>query len=82
MSSGFSPFEILTSLSEIETIAVGRAIRERRRLVKAYGSGRWRKRKGIAWVRLPDGMTRRAEIHWYEAASIGRREFKLKRFLD
>ena len=82
MRFGIPPFEILTPPAAIETIAVGRAIRERRRLVKAYGPGRWRKRKGIARVRLADGITRQGEIHWYEAAAIGRREFKLKRILD
>ena len=69
MPSGPPRFEILTPLTDVETMAIGRAIRERRRLVKAYGSGRWRKRKGWAWIRLSDG-------------GIGRREFKLKRFRD
>jgi hypothetical protein len=31
-------------------------------------------------VRLPDGTIRRAEIHWYEASGIGKKEFKIKRF--
>ena len=43
---------------------------------------RWRKRKGIATVRLPDGMARVVELHWYEATGIGRKEYKIKRFLD
>jgi hypothetical protein len=34
-------------------------------------------------VRLVDGAVRLAEIHWYEAHGIGKREFKLKLpFLD
>ena len=74
-------FKILTALSNVETIAAGRAIHERERLVKCYGRGRWRKRKGIAEVRLADGTTMLAELHWYEATGIGRKEFKLKRYL-
>jgi len=73
--------EILGEISRVETIAVGRAIRELHRLQKVYGPGRWRKRKGIAMVRLPDGTVCRAELHWYEAHGIGRKDFKLKRIL-
>jgi hypothetical protein len=82
MASGSPRVEILTDFTEVETIAVGGAIRERRRLVKAYGPARWRKRKGHALICLADGVTQLAEIHWYEAAGVGRKEFKLKRFLD
>lgn len=71
-------FEILGEISDVETIAAGSGIRERARLRKVYGKGRWRKRKGIASVRLAGGLVRRAEIHWYEAAGIGRKEFKIK----
>lgn len=71
-------FEILGEISSVETFATGSGIRELPRLRKAYGRGRWRKRKGIARVRLADGSIRLAEIHWYEAAGIGRKEFKLK----
>lgn len=74
-------FRMLSPLSGIETIATGTGIRERARLRKRHGKGRWRKRKGFADVRLPDGSVHRAEIHWYEATGIGRREFKLKRLL-
>jgi hypothetical protein len=75
------PFEIIGEISNIETFATGGAIRERARLRRAYGRGRWRKRKGFAHVRLPDGSIHQAEIHWYEASGIGRREFKIKYFL-
>jgi hypothetical protein len=44
-------FEILGEISEIETFASGRGIRELARLRKVYGRGRWRKRKGTARVR-------------------------------
>ena len=74
-------FEILGELSSIETFATGRSIRELPRLNKVYGKGRWRKRKGIANVRLADGSERRAELHWYEATGIGKKEFKIKRFV-
>ncbi len=76
-------FEIVSELSKIETFAIGLGVRDRKRLWKMYGRGRWRKRKGIAQVRLLNGKIRLAERHWYEAHGIGRREFKLKLpFLD
>ena len=75
-------FEIIGEIEGIETFAVGRSIREHPRLQKIYGKGRWRKRKGFATVRLPSGIERSAEIHWYEATGIGRKEFKIKRFLE
>jgi hypothetical protein len=75
-------FELIGDITDIETFAVGREIRERRRLQRRYGKGRWRKRKGRARVRLGDGTTREAELHWYEATGIGRKELKIKRYLD
>jgi hypothetical protein len=74
-------FEILDEISQIETFAIGSGIREITRLRRIYGRGRWRKRKGITRVRLPDGSIHVAEVHWYEAAGIGRREFKIKHLL-
>ena len=74
-------FEILSDISNIETFASGRGIRERARLRRIYGPGRWRKRKGIARIRLADGSIHLAELHWYEAAGIGRKEFKIKHLL-
>ena len=71
-------FEILGEIGAVETIAHGKGIRERSRLVKRYGRGRWRKRKGLADIRLSSGELCRAEVHWYEATGIGRREFKIK----
>jgi hypothetical protein len=71
-------FEILSEISEIDTIAAGNAIRELTRLQRRYGVGRWRKLKGIATILLRDGTIRLAEIHWYEAHGIGRKEFKIK----
>lgn len=74
-------FQVIGAILQQETMAVGRRIRELPRLVKFYGQGRWRKRKGIARIRLDDGTIRTAEIHWYEAHGIGRKELKIKRFL-
>ncbi len=74
-------FQILGEISNIETFATGSGIREVARLRRIYGRGRWRKRKGTARVRLADGSVHQAEVHWYEASGIGRKEFKIKRFI-
>jgi hypothetical protein len=65
-----------------ETIAVGSGIREIARLRKFYGPGRWRNLKGQARILLADGTACEAEVHWYEASWIGRKEFKIKRILE
>lgn len=75
-------FDIIGKITNIETIAVGNAIDELDRLQRQYGRGRWRKRKGIASVRLANGRIRVAEVHWYEAHGIGRKKFKIKDYLD
>ena len=75
-------FRILGEITDVETIATGSSIRELARLRRRYGRGRWRKRKGTAQVELAGGVIRLAELHWYEAAGIGQREFKIKRYLD
>ena len=74
-------FELLGNIANIKTFASGSGIREIARLRRMYGSGRWRKRKGVARVRLSDGSVHVAEIHWYEAAGIGRKEVKIKHLL-
>ena len=71
-------FEILGQIKNIEPIAIGCGVHDRTRLNKLHGKGRWRKLKGFATVRLPDDTIHRAELHWYEAHGIGRRELKLK----
>jgi hypothetical protein len=71
-------FEIIGSLRDVEVIAVGRKIRELARLKRTYGSGRWRKMKGLATIRTSDDIVREAEVHWYEAHGIGKKEFKIK----
>jgi hypothetical protein len=72
-------FEIVGEIRQIETIASGRGVQIRGYLEKNYGKGRWRKRKGVATVKFPDGSIYEAEIHWYEASGIGRKGFKIKR---
>ena len=70
--------EFVSQLEDIEVIAINRNIGDLTRLNRRYGRGRWRKLKGFALVRLPDGSIIRAEIHWYEAHGIGKREIKIK----
>jgi hypothetical protein len=74
-------FEIVGELRAVETVASGRQIRVLALLVKKWGKGRWRKMKGIAVVRLRSGRLREAEIHWYEAHGVGKRDFKIKKLL-
>lgn len=76
-------FEIVSTIEDVETIAEGNSVRVRRLLDKKYGKARWKKKKGIATVKLNDGSYRLAEVHWYEAHGIGKRDTKIKfPFLD
>jgi hypothetical protein len=75
-------FEVVGNITEIETIAVNVSIRELASLKEKYGGKRWRKLKGVGFVRLPNENMRKAELHWYEAHGIGKRKLKIKRFLD
>lgn len=75
-------FEIISEIADIETVAVDKNIRDISRPQKRYGPGRWRKLKGIAMIRLSNGRVRLAELHWYQAHGIGRKEIKRKRYLD
>jgi hypothetical protein len=75
-------FEVLSEIRVAETIASGTGVRDRRRLNREHGRGNWRKVKGIATVRLPDGTICEAELHWYEAHGIGKKELKFKKPLD
>ncbi len=74
-------FKLVGQISDAETIAEGSSIRELPRLRKRYGPGRWRKQKGVATVRLGDGTICKAEVHWYEAHGVGKKELKIKRRL-
>jgi hypothetical protein len=75
-------FKLRGEITGVEAIAVGKAVQVRSKLVKAYGRGRWRKLKGFGLVELPDGGVHQAELHWYEAHGIGRRDMKVKRLLE
>lgn len=75
-------FEIVGPIINVETIGVHKQIRVRQRLNKLYGRGRWQKLKGLGVVRLDDGTMYLAEIHWYEAHGIGKKEIKIKRLLE
>jgi len=57
-------------------------LREINRLKKSYGTGRWRKLKGVATICLLNGKIFKAEVHWYEAHGIGKKEIKIKRILE
>lgn len=74
-------FEIVGQIQNAEIIAVRHSIRELKFLERTYGKGRWRKMKGTATVELENGKIRQAEIHWYEAHGIGKRQMKNKRYL-
>ncbi len=75
-------FELISEITDIETIAVGGKIRDLGRLQKQFGKGRWRKLKGIGYVRFQNGRERKVELHWYEAHGIGKKKMKVKRNLD
>ena len=74
-------FAIVGPIRSAHTFAVGPSIRDLPRLRRLYGRGRWRKRKGLATVRLDDGALAEAELHWYEATGIGKKEVRIKRLL-
>jgi len=75
-------FRLRGPILDEEIIAVRGAVRTLARLRKAYGIGRWLKLKGKALIELPDGSVVLAELHWYEAHGIGRRDMKIKRLLE
>ena len=75
-------FEIIGKIIATETIAEGNGIRERARLVKQYGKGNWKKKKGLATIKAENGIRAKVELHWYEAHGIGKRELKVKHILE
>ena len=75
-------FELISKIENIQIIAVGGQIRDLPKIRKKHGRGRWRKLKGIGRVRLADGYECNAELHWYEAHGIGKKEMKVKELLD
>jgi hypothetical protein len=74
-------FSLRSDITNVRVIAVGRDIRDLAKLKKTHGKGRWRKLKGTALVELDTGEVLQAELHWYEAHGIGRRDMKVKRVL-
>jgi hypothetical protein len=74
-------FRLRSHITNVRVIAVGRDIRDLAKLKKTHGKGRWRKLKGTALVELDTGEVLQAELHWYEAHGIGRRDMKVKRVL-
>lgn len=70
--------DVIGTVSHIEVIAEEPGIREIARLRRRYGIGRWKKKKGVAHIRLLDGEILLAEIHWYEAHGVGKYEPKIK----
>jgi hypothetical protein len=77
-----SEVEVLSDIRNVEIIAVNTSIRMLARLREQYGGTRWRKLKGIAFVRTVDGEEFWAEIHYYECHGIGRRDTKVVRELE
>jgi hypothetical protein len=75
-------FELLSDINNIEIIARGAGVRVKNYLNQKYGRGRWRKLKGTATVQYPNGRVVNVELHWFEAHSIGRVEFKVVRDLE
>ena len=75
-------FDIVGAIKEVETIAAGPSVTIRKFLRKTYGRGNWRKLKDVETVRLPNGRLHRVELHWYEAHGLGKRDFKIKGYLD
>ncbi|MCA1573459.1 MAG: hypothetical protein LC770_02755 [Acidobacteria bacterium] len=63
-------------------IAIRNSIPVLKFLERNYAKDRWRKLKGTATVLLENGKIRQAEVHWYEAHGIGKRQMKIKRYLD
>ena len=74
-------FQIVGAIEAVETIAQGSGIRDLAMLRRRYGLGKWRKKKGIATVRIADATMARAEVHWYEAHGVGKVKLKIKEWL-
>ena len=75
-------FDIIDEITNVATIAKGSGIRELNRLRRFYGLGNWKRMKGVAHIRLLSGKIKLAELHWYEAHGVGKKEIKRKRYLE
>lgn len=69
-------FQLLNEISEFEVIARGSSVKARHYLKRKYGRGNWRKVKGVGLVEYDNGDVCYAELHWFEAHGIGRRDMK------
>ena len=72
----------ISELASVELIAEGHGIRELQRLRRIYSGTNWKKKKAFATIRFESGDVRYAELHWYEAHGVGKREMKIKTLLD
>lgn len=75
-------FEVVGDIEAVEAIAAGPSVKARSFLPKTNGRGCWRKRKGIATVRLANGDLRRGDLLWCEAHGIGKPDLEIKGYLD
>ncbi len=64
--------------SGLKQLPRARGIQELRRLNR----DNLEKTEGNAKIRLEDGTVRLAEIHWYEGHGKGRKEIKIKKYLE
>ncbi len=76
------PFEILSEITDIQTIAIGGRIRDIMRLRRQFGMANWKKLKGSVTIRLQSGRICLAEIHWYEAHGKGKKKLKIKKIIE
>jgi len=72
-------FEVVSKLTEVETIAWGHGITILPLLLRKYGGkpSSWRKKKGNALIKQ-FGVLFEAELHWYEAHGCGKVDMKIK----
>ncbi|RIK37786.1 MAG: hypothetical protein DCC55_23160 [Chloroflexi bacterium] len=73
---------MLADIDHIEIIARGTGVRARHYLNRRYGRGNWRKLKGFALVEYETGEVCLAELHWFEAQGIGRKDMKAIRDIE
>jgi hypothetical protein len=73
-------FQLVSEVTDVETIAWGKSVRESKRLRRCYGRGRWRKLKGIASIRLSDGTIHEAELHGMKHMTSGKKKSKLREY--
>lgn len=72
-------FELVSKITDVQTIAQGHGIDVLPLLLKKYGRkpSSWRKKKGRATIKQ-FGIWYEAELHWFEAHGIGKVNMKIK----